>query len=429
MSNRLTRLYVLLSILMLCALPFLLGSQPRELNASQEVFNSGDGDPTKQLALLVLYGAAFVLLRPSRQLLFIGLPLLVLLVWSCASLLWSVNPEGSERRLVALAGTVMIGACAGIKLDLPTMARTIVQVAALALVASLVVAVVDPGAGLDPEGRLRGVFAHKNVLSGFAVIALFTIFFRVLDSPRALSRLGLGLLFVLCVVCLVISRSAGPFPALFFTVAVLAMSYAVHASHGRFTAMLPIVITAGIVLAGLVLTTEGLGLFGRGDDFSGRVPIWQFAISMIEQRPLLGYGYGVFWLGDNAPAAPFWRGTFNFVPHAHNGFLELALDAGFVGLLLYGAALVLLVTRLFGLIKARQGGLYLFWAVAITAFLIVINLGEAEAWVGNDLHTLLFVFLVVRTNIEHARLRAEQRGVPRAVAVQGALHPAPIYQA
>jgi len=428
MSNRLTRLYVLLAILMLCALPFFLGTQPRELNASAEVFNSGEGDPTKQLALLVLYGAAFLLLRPSRQLLFIGVPLLVLLLWSCASLLWSVNPEGSERRLVALAGTVMIGACAGIKLDLPTMARTIIQAATFALVASLVVALVDPGAGLDPEGRLRGVFAHKNILSGFAVIALFTIFFRVLDSPRALSRLGLGVLFGLCIVCLVISRSAGPFPAMFFAVAVLSICYSVHVSHGRFTAMLPIVIAAGIVLSGLVVTTEGLGLFGRGDDFSGRVPIWQFALSMIEQRPLTGYGYGVFWLGDNAPAAPFWRGTYNFVPHAHNGFIELALDAGFVGLLLYGAAVVLLVSRLVGLIKARQGGLYLFWAVAITAFLIVINLGEAEAWVGNDLHTLLFVYLIVRTNVEHARLQAERRRVPGAAAVPGGGHPAPMYQ-
>ena len=51
-----------------------------------------------------------------------------------------------------------------LKLDLPTMARTVIQAAAVAFVASLVVAVVDPGAGLDPEGRLRGVFAHKNVL-------------------------------------------------------------------------------------------------------------------------------------------------------------------------------------------------------------------------------------------------------------------------
>jgi exopolysaccharide production protein ExoQ len=428
MSIRLTRLYVLLAISMFCALPFFLGTQPRELNGATEVFNSGEGDPTKQLALLVLYGASFLILRPSRQLLFIGMPLLVLLLWCCASILWSVNPEGSERRLVALAGTVMISACAGIKLDLPTMARTIIQAAAFALFASLVVAVVDPGAGLDPEGRLRGVFVHKNQLSAFAVVALFTVFFRLLESPPALPRLGLGILFVLCMVCLVISRSAGPFPAMFFAVAVLSICYSVQVGHGRFKAMLPIAIAAGVVLAGMVLTTEGLGLFGRGDDFSGRVPIWQFAMTMIEQRLLVGYGYGVFWLGDNAPAAPFWRATYNFAPHAHNGFIELALDAGMVGLVLYGAAIVLLATRLFGLIKARWGGLYPFWAMAIAAFLLVVNLGEAGGWVGNDLPTLLLVYLIVRTNVEHARLRAEQRRVPGALAVQGSLHPAPIYQ-
>jgi O-antigen ligase len=411
MSARLVRLYVLVAISALCVMPYVLGIQPRELN-SADVLNSGEGDAARQVVLLALYGsAALLLLRPSLRLLFIGWPLLLLLLLCLASAIWSVNPDGSLRRLVALSGTVMLGVCIGIRLDLTTMARTVVQAAALVFVASIIVSIVDPGAAFDPENRFRGMFAHKNMLSSFAVIAMFTIFFCLLRSSKALSRLWLGMLFVLCLVCLLISGSAGPFPALFCSIVILGLCYGIRANAERFIAIFPVTIAIGMVVVPMFFMTEGFGVLGRGDDFSGRLQVWQFALSKIAERPLLGYGYGVFWLGTDAPAVAFWRATHNFAPHAHNGFLQLALDAGIVGVGLYAASLLVFSVRAYRLIRARHEISYLFWAIGIFSFFAITNLGEAEAWVGNGLQTMLFVYLVVRINVEHAKLVAEKRSV------------------
>jgi hypothetical protein len=82
-----------------------------------------------------------------------------------------------------------------------------------------------------------------------------------------------------------------------------------------------------------------------------------------------------------------------------------------VGVGLYAASLVVFSVRAYRLIRARREVSYLFWAIGIFSFFTITNLGEAEAWVGNGLQTMLFVYLVVRINVEHAKLVAEKRSV------------------
>ena len=73
-----------------------------------------------------------------------------------------------------------------------------------------------------------------------------------------------------------------------------------------------------------------LGFLGRDPTLTSRTVVWDFAIQMIEARPLLGYGYGVFW--DS-------YGGLLKVSHAHNGYISAALDVGLCGAIL----LVLLI--------------------------------------------------------------------------------------
>ena len=407
MSDRIARTYVASALSVLCALPYLLGIQEQRLNVWSLVFTSGEGDPAKQAALLVLYCVGVLLLIvqvPPRWLLFVGAPLLILLAWSLVSIIWSVNPDGSARRLVALFGTVALGAFAGIRFDVAEFIRLLTKVAAIVIVASFVVAVVQPEFGLDPEGRLRGVFFHKNYLASFAAIAMFTIFLRltVKMDRNATTKVLLGLLFILCFFSLALSRSAGPLPALFVALMTVGVVQASRVSNGMFRSLVPMAISLGVVCAGALVIFVGGSMFERGADLSGRTEVWKFAALMIEQRPWLGYGYGVFWLGENAPGAAFWRSSLNFVPHAHNGYLQLALDTGAIGLGCLAAALISFAIKVGLLLRHRQNA-RLLWAVGFIAFFCVINLGEADAWLGNDLHTILFVYVMVRTNVEYAR--------------------------
>ena len=70
--------------------------------------------------------------------------------------------------------------------------------------------------------------------------------------------------------------------------------------------------------------------------FTGRTDVWDFAIQEFQKRPIFGYGYHSFWkIGDLSPAhnAPY--GFVQVAGHGHNGYIDLALETGLVGLMLF----------------------------------------------------------------------------------------------
>jgi O-antigen ligase len=403
------RAYFVLALFLLCATPWVLGRQEQQLNAASTVLVSGEGDPAKQAVFLAVYasGAVLLLMRVRlRQILFLGTPLLLLAIWCLASTFWSVNPAGTARRLVALYGTIAVGVYAGVRFDLQEFLRLFTIAAAALLTLSIIVAAVAPSQGLDPEGRLRGVLSHKNFLSSICSITILTVLVRLTSKfdRRKSTKAWLMILALLAVFCLVLSRSNGPVPALIAAVVVLFLVHLARTSDGRFRAVLPLaLVSAGVGAFIIVPLIGGAELLGKSSDLSGRTDIWQFAATMIERNPWLGYGYKVFWLGENAPAAPFWKASRNFVPHAHDGYLETTLDVGLIGLSLYLAAAVSLAIKSIRILQRRVDTLFL-WIVGYLVFSLIVNIGEVRLWEANDLHTILFIFAVVHTNKEFSSI-------------------------
>ena len=89
----------------------------------------------------------------------------------------------------------------------------------------------------------------------------------------------------------------------------------------------------GVFLAGFVSAPFS---YARASAL-GRVPIWHSAIEELKTSPWIGIGLNQF----HVVAAP----TPFVAAHAHNIFIQLALDLGIIGLLIYGALQVLLLIR------------------------------------------------------------------------------------
>lgn len=77
-----------------------------------------------------------------------------------------------------------------------------------------------------------------------------------------------------------------------------------------------------------------LSFFGRDVTLTGRIPLWKAVIPYIQERPLLGYGYRSFWLMTFGPSLNVWEIVGWKAPHAHNGYIDLWLQLGIVGLIL-----------------------------------------------------------------------------------------------
>lgn len=79
---------------------------------------------------------------------------------------------------------------------------------------------------------------------------------------------------------------------------------------------------------------------GRNPTLTGRTEIWSAVIPMVK-NPVLGTGYESFWLGDRLEE--FWRlqdGLFKGINEAHNGYIEIYLNLGWIGVLLLAGILI-----------------------------------------------------------------------------------------
>jgi exopolysaccharide production protein ExoQ len=78
-------------------------------------------------------------------------------------------------------------------------------------------------------------------------------------------------------------------------------------------------------------------LLGRNPDLTGRTDVWNDVLKM-HINPLLGTGFESFWLGSRAE---YMWSKYIFHPNqAHNGYIEMYLNLGWIGVVLLAAQFV-----------------------------------------------------------------------------------------
>ena len=379
------------------------------------------GDAVKQIVLGLFYLLNVMLLarfiRPWAWR-FLGLPLMALTALCFCSIAWSVIPDGTLRRTAALAGPLIVGLYAGLRYDEDRLTRALAVAAAVAATGSLFWAAAFKANAFDADGHLRGLFYHKNAFGSFLALSMVAVIYRVVVLRRFCLQ-NAGLLAML-LGCIALSHSATPIVAT--TAAFLVLSVVIALQHskgllapiliGAFCVVLVAFLFFGSQIADLVAE-----VLGRDQTLSGRTAIWHFIIPMIQDRLWLGYGYGIFWLGDTAPGALFWYWSKQFELHAHDGFLQLLLDTGLVGLALFLTSLGTTIVRAARL--SRAGTVTLVrWVAAFLGYYLVCNITDTELWQANSLLTILFVWVVTRVNMATWRESTLRMVVPRPMLLR-----------
>jgi exopolysaccharide production protein ExoQ len=139
--------------------------------------------------------------------------------------------------------------------------------------------------------------------------------------------------------------------------------------------------------------------FGRGSSLSGRTVLWMRLLGL-HTNPVFGTGFESFWLGERVDQL---QGIFFFIPNeAHNGYLEIYLNLGLIGLLLLTGFMMVTFWRIrLDLFQNFEWGRYrlaYFGAVAL------YNLTEAGF---RFLNPIWFVFYLIameypRTHLANA---------------------------
>lgn len=357
-----------------------------------------EGDALTRTLLLLGYLLVLALLlwRPAFLLrgFLKGFLLWLLLLWAFLSLVWSTAPEVTFRKAIAALLTSLYGVYLAFRFTPEAFLRLLGTTLLLLLGLSIAFVFLLPDWGLmgyPHEGAWRGIFVHKNVLGRFAALGVL-VFLALLLAPGR-KRVWLVGLFLSGVV-LAGARSA---TSLVLAFAMLLVVSGLWIGQ-RYRRLWPVLLLLGVLLGAsgsMVLAANYeilLEALGKDVTLTGRIPLWLTLIPFIQERLWVGYGFGGFWLGWEGPSAYVWSLVGWDPPHGHNGYLDLWLDLGLVGLGLGLCLLIRFSLRSFRVYLTEGFSVRAAFLVGLITFLIVFNFTESNFLRANNLYWLLFVW-------------------------------------
>lgn len=140
-----------------------------------------------------------------------------------------------------------------------------------------------------------------------------------------------------------------------------------------------------ILAFGFNLNGSLAGTIGRNGNLTGRTDLWRILLGM-HINPLLGTGYESFWLG---PRLEWVYYKFGYVNEAHNGYLELYLSQGLIGLFLLVAFLIASYRTICRRLSPFSN--FASLSLALWTVLLFYNVTEA-AFKSSHLMCLTFLF-------------------------------------
>lgn len=274
--------------------------------------------------------------RVGRALL--GQPFMVMLtVIAGVSYIWSIDPAISQRRGIAVLMTGLAGVYFGARYDWRTLLRLFGLCWVIVGFSSLISGVIAPGFAIMDEvhvGAWKGMYYEKNQLGGHMSRAAYLCAFLVL-MDRSWRGFWIGAV-LLCVLLMLLSTSKTALLGLLLGIGLLMTAQLMKQSVNLTLFLLWFgVVMGGVLTAFIVFAPEAFfALIGREPTLTGRTDIWSSLVGYISERPWFGYGYGAFWETEDGPV--YWVQTVLEwdAPTAHNGWLEVALATGLVGLVL-----------------------------------------------------------------------------------------------
>jgi len=319
--------------------------------------------------------------------------LIALVLLAIVSVFWSEEPGLTLRRGVALLGTTLFGLDFAVRYPI----RKQLQLVAIALSAIVALSVVVQVffAGLIPvvdkayPDAWVGLFDQKNVFARVIVLAAIVVLASVRRSMSGI--LTAVFTFVAAVALIILTQSITAVVALVGLILVLQFAPALRWT-GRVRTLIGFsgaVMVAPAIFLLIHYWALLTNLLGRNGTLTGRAQLWAISLSSIELKPVLGYGYSAFWMVSEEALRinAMLRWT---VPHAHNAYIDLALELGLIGLALYVTAFIIAMWRAVAYMRTdpEHGSK---WPLVYLCFILLYSFTESSVLVPGSIFWMLFV--------------------------------------
>jgi exopolysaccharide production protein ExoQ len=350
-----------------------------------------DGSPTDAvvLAFLLAIGVVVLYRRKARTtaLLKASAPILIYFLYCLISVTWSPFPGVAFKRWIkAIGDLVMVLVVVTDAHPSDALRRIFSRVGFILFPASiLLIRYSVLGRGFDEFGNVTntGVTTNKNTLGLITfVIAIGVVWnLRVLLRNRKQSNRGRRLwaqviLIVLAVAVFKMANSATSIVCLILgslLMTVTGMRWVRRRPSRMHTVVLAI---ASVVAVAMLLGVDEtiVHALGRKTDLTGRTEIWKTVIPMA-RNPIVGSGFESFWNSSSTTLNSFTgvqSRMFKDLVSAHNGYIDVYLNLGWVGVCLMVLILITGYWRASAAFRrdSEMGGLILAYIITAAVYSI-----------------------------------------------------------
>lgn len=243
-------------------------------------------------------------------------------------------------------------------------------------------------------GRVQGIMGNANLLGMVALIAL------VIAGCRAAARIDRfwPIWIALPIWAHVATRSA----TVLFATAIVAMLAGlvycwVRWRGATFYRIFGLVIAVGLVCIGLIVGNWPLvtDFLGRDADMTGRFDIWARVIDLGLTSPVVGVGYLGYWMPWVPPFDTLGEMHGMVYLQAHNVWLDVFMQLGIVGVLVWAALQYRAVANSLGALYRAPVGERALNAIPLLLWvaLFVQGLAESRPWIEFGM-MLLVIFAI-----------------------------------
>ena len=345
---------------------WILGSRPVSawlgMSPQTDVNSQIDGSPVDAVVLGILLIAAIVVLvgrgKRTQWLLAANWPILLYFSYCLISVAWSSHPDVAFKRWIkALEDLAMCLVIVTDRRPIEAIKRLISRVGFVLLPTSLLLIKYygNFGRGYTPDGEPMntGVTDNKNMLGVMLfVISLYTLWNLITllnagkrrDRRRRLWAQGTLLTFGVILLKMADSKTSIACFTLGAGLVIMSGLRLIKTRPARIHALC----LAVLLLGGLTLLFGGESFvtqtMGRQSNLSGRTDIWA-ALIPVAHNPIRGAGFESFWISSGAAefhhtlALEGWYQP-EGLNEAHNGYLEVYLNLGALGLGLIALILI-----------------------------------------------------------------------------------------
>lgn len=251
------------------------------------------------------------------------------------------------------------------------------------------------------DGSLVGILFSKNSLGSIAAFTLILWLVSFLYYPR--ERLIAFPAMLISMLAVLASQSGGGLFTLISLFLILMLLKITKTFSIKYLIPLYIALILFLSLCGYLLITNLenlLALINKDLTFTGRVPLWAEVWSAVLQKPFFGYGSHSFWQswrGIENPAAQLLNGYWLWEPpHSHLGFLDIWVDLGLVGFIIF--MLSVLVSLVLAFLQFRKDIKLGTISIMCFSYVIISNLSESSL-IQPSFSWLIFCFISLKLSI------------------------------